>query len=403
MNFSYKARTKEGKIKTGIIEASSREVALEVLHRNELFPTSVVQIKEKKGIQKEIKLFSGVSEKEIVAFSRQLAVMIDSNVPPAEAIEALSLQSKNPNFREKIYKIACDLREGTPLSRALSRHPRVFSSFYVNMVKSGEVSGNLSGVLERVADHVEREYYLRSKTMSAMIYPAVILAVFIIIFFAIVFFVIPQMVDVLVGAGEELPVLTKIVIGVSDFCIAYWWLIVGVLIAGIIFFVFYPKTSEGKEMFDSLSLKVPILGGFLKNTYLSRFAENLSTLISAGIPIAQALEVTADLVGNNVYSRIILQTRERVIKGESISSVLDRYPQLIPPLFVQMASVGERTGRLSSTLLNIVQFYRKEIDTFVNTLSSIIEPVLIIGLAAMVGILAAAVFLPLYQMGGAMV
>jgi len=402
MRFSYQARTKEGKIQSGVIEASSEEAALEVLHKNELYPTLIEKIQIKPVLFQEIKLFKRISYKEIVVFSRQLATMLDSKVPPAEALDALADQTRNPDFQEKIYKISANIREGVPLSRAFFRYPKIFSTFYVNMVKSGEVSGNLTEVLERIADHLEKDYYLRSKTIGAMIYPAIVLTVFVLIFIVLMLFVIPGLTKVLTEAGKELPLVTKIVIAISNFFVSYWWIILLILVAIFAFFYFYLKTREAKETLARVSLNLPILGNFLKNLYLARFAENLSTLIVAGIPIAQALEVTSDLIGNYTYQRIILQVRDRVIKGESISSVLERFPEEIPPLFVQMAAVGERTGRLSTTLMNIVRFYQREIDTFIDSLSSIIEPILIIGLALMVGFLAASVFLPLYQIGGAL-
>jgi len=402
MKFTYQARTKEGEMRSGQIEASSREAAIEVLQKYNIFITSLKEVKQKPLLAKEIKIPRGISQKEIMLFSRQIATMLDSKIQPAEAFSALAQKTRNPAFQEIIYKISDSIRGGLSLSKAFSRYPKIFSTFYIGMIKAGEVSGNLSQVLRKLSKHLQQEYHFRSQIIGAMIYPAIVFLVFILIFLFLLVYVIPKLTEVLIETGKELPLVTKIVIAISNFFVSYWWIILLILVAIFAFFYFYLKTREAKETLARVSLNLPILGNFLKNLYLARFAENLSTLIVAGIPIAQALEVTSDLIGNYTYQRIILQVRDRVIKGESISSVLERFPEEIPPLFVQMAAVGERTGRLSTTLMNIVRFYQREIDTFIDSLSSIIEPILIIGLALMVGFLAASVFLPLYQIGGAL-
>jgi type IV pilus assembly protein PilC len=399
MKYFYQAKDIRGLAKSGVLEASSKEAALEVLNNNGLFPTEIKQEGEEKKdfLDRKFNLFSRTSMKDVAMFSRQLSIMIDSNVPPAEAIDALADQTRNKDFKEKIYNIAKDVRGGTPLSKALGKYPDVFSVFYINMVKSGEVSGNLPTILEKVADHLESEYAIRSKMMGAAMYPMVILIIFILIFVVLMIFVIPGLVKVLVESGQELPIATKIIISISDFFVNFWYLVVGLLAGITAFFIYYPKTAKGKDVFDAISLRIPIFGPFLKNLYLTRFAENFSTLISAGITINEALEVVADLIGNNVYRNAIIRTKDRVVKGESISFVLSQQTGVISPLFVQMVSVGEKTGRLDSSLVNVVRFYKRETEIFVDSLSSIIEPILIIGLALMVGFLVAAVLLPIYQ------
>jgi len=398
MKYSFVARDLKGKQQKGTIEASSREAVLDILASQNLFPVAIEEETAKKGdLNIKINLFGGISHKDIVMFSRQLAIMIDANVSPAEALDTLAAQTTKVVFKEKIYKIAEDVRSGTLLSKAFSKYPEIFSSFYVNMVKSGEVSGDLPRILERVAEHLESEYMIRSKTKGAMIYPAVILVVFILIFAVIMIFVIPGLVDILESSGQELPIATKMIILISDIVNRFWYLLLLGLVGIVALLTLYPKTEEGKEITDNLILKIPIISPFVKNLTMTRFAENFSALISAGIQITEALEVVAGLVGNNVYQRAILETKDRVIKGESMSSVLAKYPQIISPLFVQMVAVGEKTGRLDSSLMNVVRFYKQETDTFVNSLSSIIEPILMIGLAVMVGFLVAAVILPIYQ------
>lgn len=400
MKFQYQAKDINGVEKSGIIDSRSREDVLSFLSSENLYPIEIVQLvdeKDKSPLERKITLFEGVSMKEVAVFSRQLSIMIDSNVPPAEAMEALGDQTRNAFFKEKIYNIAKDVREGTQLSKAFGKYPKIFSVFYVNMIRSGEVSGNLPSILQKVASHLENEYEIKSKVTGAMMYPGIILLVFILIFVVIMIFVIPGLVGVLEEAGQELPIATRIIMAISDFFVSYWYLAL-IFLAGIItFFVQFPKSKTGKDFFDKLLLKIPILGNFFKSLYQSRFAENFSTLLSAGITVNEALEVVADLIGNNVYKYAILDAQKDVVKGESISVVLSRRPDIMSPLLVQMVSVGEKTGRLDSSLENVVRFYKGETDTFINSLSSIIEPLLIVGLALMVGLLVAAVLLPIYQ------
>jgi type IV pilus assembly protein PilC len=398
MKYFFVAKDPKGTNQKGIIEASSRDVVLDILATQGLYPISIEEETAGKNLMnKKIVLFGGTSHKDVVMFTRQLAIMIESNVSPAEALDTLAAQIKNQTFKEKIFELSKDVRGGTVLSKAFGKYPEIFTTFYINMIKSGEVSGDLPRILQRVAEHLESEYTIRSKTISAMIYPAVILVVFVVIFIVIMVLIIPGLVEILEGSGQELPFATRIVIGLSNFFVKFWYVVV-LLIGGIVsFFLFYIKTEEGKDLMDKMILKIPLIGGFIRNLMLARFAENLSTLISAGIQITEALDVISGLIGNNLYKVAILETKEKLIKGESLSSVLSHYPYIISPLFVQMVAVGEKTGKLDSSLSNIVRFYKQEAEVFINSLSSIIEPVMMIGLAVMVGFLVAAVILPIYQ------
>lgn len=398
MKFNYQARTKTGEIQTGTVEAATKEAALSLLQKYKLYVTYLEKA-EVPLFAKRIRIFGGISSKEVIVFSRQLAIMFKSKVPPVEALHALAGQTKNPNFKEIILKIAKEVEGGTPLSQSLSYHPKLFSSFYISMIKSGEASGNLPGAIEYLADHLEREDSLRAKMRGAMIYPVFVFTVFIIVVIAMVIFVIPHLAEVLMATEMGLPLITKMVIGFSDFLKNWGWLIVVGFIGLIIFIFRYSKTSPGKKFFDKNLLKIPLMGSLLEKVYLCRFAENLSTLISGGLPIARALEITGEIAGNDVYKTIILETRDEVRRGEKISSVLARYPKEIPPLFTQMAMIGEKTGRLDSTLMNVVDFYRKEVERAIDNFMSILEPVLITILGVFVALLVAAVLMPLYQIG----
>ena len=399
MKFKYQARTREGEVKTGQIEAVSKEAAIDILQKYNVYITLVEQEEQKFFLMREVKIGQHISLKDIMAFSRQLSAMLGSKVPPAEAIYALGQKTTNRSFQEVIYKLASDIREGLSLSKAFARYPHVFSPFYIGMIKSGELTGNVPEVLKKITSHLEKDYYFRSKVIGAMIYPAMVMLVFFGVFIFLFLVVIPNITKVLLEAGNKIPPVTQLVMNISNFFIIYWWFFLFLLIGLVFFFYFYPKTKEGRQQLDRLLLKLPIFGNFQKNLYMARFAENLSTLISAGTPIAQSLESSADLIGNTVYKNIIMETRSKVMKGETISVSLEKFPGEISPLFVQMVIVGEKTGNLGDSLIQVFKFYQEEIDNFISTISSIIEPLLIIFLAVMVGILFAALIIPIYSIG----
>lgn len=396
MKFNYQSRDQKGKKQLGTIEASDQETALDFLQRQGL---SVVSLSKSASIPfytREIKLFQRISRKEIVLFSRQLSIMFRSQIPLLEILETLSFQTNNLKFKEIILKLKQEVESGATLSKALSQFPNPFSLFYVNMVRSGEASGKLSDSLSYLADHLEREYHLRSSIRGALIYPIFILFVLLLMGFFAAFFIMPDLVSVLKEGNGDLPLATSIVIGFTDFLKNKGWLILLFLVGLIVFIWQYKKTEKGEIFFDKFNLKLPLLNGFLKKIYLSRLAENLSTLIAGGLPIARALEISGRVVGNSIYRDIIFQTRDGVRKGENVSALLKKYPNLFPPMFIQMVVVGERTGRLDSALLNIVNFYQKEVDRSVDTFLKLSEPALILFLGVMVAIFAIAILLPLF-------
>jgi len=400
MKFNYQVRTQKGEVKIGVIEASSREVALSLLQKYGLYVTLLEEADKISFFARKIKLFGGVSTKDVVLFSRQLSIMFSAQVPLAESLRTLAIQTKNIDFKEKIVKISEEIEGGTNLSSALAKYPKAFSSFYVAMVKAGEVSGKLSKSLDYLAEHLEKEYYLMGKVKGAMTYPAVVFLVAIAIFVLMILFVIPNLSKVLKESGQELPLVTKIALALPDL-LKSWGLVFLLVIIGLaVFSIRYYRTKQGKYFFDKLILRVPLFSSFLKIVYLSRFAENFSTLISGGLPITQSLEICGQIIGNTVYKDIITKTREEVKKGEQVSSVLIKFPEFFPPLFTQMTVVGERTGNLDKILLNLVRFYTKETERTIDNFLGILEPILIVFLGLVVGGLMGAVLLPLYKISG---
>lgn len=398
MKFSYRARTKEGEIQTGFIEATSKEGALEVLQQYDLYVTSLVPI-EVPFWQKKVGFWSKPSQKDIISFTRQLSVMLKSDMSLSNSLGVLAQQTKKRDFKEKILKMSDYIEGGSNLSQAFSHFPEFFSPFYIGMLKSGEASGNVPETLEYLADYLEREQDFVSKALTALIYPAFLTLVFVIIAFIGSIFIIPTFEDVFKDMEIELPFITKVVIGFSNFIKGWWWffLLCFVILIGLFFYSL--KQKQARKILDKNILDLPLIGSFVCKFFLSRIALNLSTLISGGVPISQALEITADLVGNLTYKEIMVKTKEAVRAGKSISSVLATYPDRFPPLFIQMITTGEKTGKLESSLLNIVKYYQKDVDKMLDVMVKFLEPVLIIFFGVLVGILALSLFLPLFQQG----
>ena len=399
MKFNYQARTKEGDIQAGVVEAASQETAINILQNYGLIITYLEKAEEGPFYSRSLRIFEKVSRKDLVLFLRELATMFKSEISLIEALRTLAEETKNLNFKEKILRIGESVEGGTSLSEALAIFPDLFPSFYVNLVRSGEVSGKLSDVLGYLADHLEREYDLSQKILTMMIYPIFVLVTFGGVLLAMTLFVIPKMIDVLSSEMQELPLITRVVIGFTNFLRRFIIPIIIVIGALVFSLLRYRKTPEGKKNFDSFLLKIPSVGKVFKMIFVTRLAENLSTLISGGLPITKALEILSGVVDNYCYQEIILEAKEEVRRGEMISKVFKRHPDFIPPFVSQMVLVGERTGRLSETLLHIVRFYEKEIGKDIGVLLSLLEPLMIVILGGAVGVLIAAILLPMYQIG----
>jgi len=399
MKFVYQGRTKEGQVKSGVIEAGAVQNAAEILRQQGLFITFLK--KEDPGVLGKIRFFEGVSGKDVAVFSRQLAVMFRANVSLVESLRTVGGQLPNQNFREKILKISQIVESGSPLSAALARYSDIFSPFFVSMVKAGEVSGNLSEQFNYLADYLEKQYYLAGKVKAAMVYPAVIVAVMVGVLFLLAYFVMPNLTAMLQDSEMELPALTKFVIGFTDFIRGTGGIIVLLgMIAAIVAVLKIARTKGGKLFFDNLALRLPVFKNLLKMLYVSRFADNLSILIAGGIPIVKALEITSEIVGNEIYRAAVLKVADGVRKGQTVSSVLFNYPELFPPMFSQMVLVGEQTGSMEKSLLVMVNFYEKETERAIDGMLILIEPALIITLGLLVGGVVASVMVPLYQSMG---
>ncbi|MCX6813268.1 MAG: type II secretion system F family protein [Candidatus Azambacteria bacterium] len=404
MKFQYTARNQEGKQESDIIEAPSIEAAVSILQNQQLIitdikPFSVAEnLTFNKLVDQLLSFFNRVKNEEIVLFAKQLAVLIQAKVPLVQSLRVMVKQVANPKFSQIIANVADDVDAGMILSRALAKHPKIFSNFFIQMVRSGEISGRLEETLTYLSEYINRQYLLNSKVKGAMIYPAFIVAAFIAVGIVMLIWVVPNLTAVLTESGQQLPFVTRLLIGSSGFMKSWGWLVFIVLFIAVYFVTTAIKKSpEWRYAYDSLKLRLPIFGELMKKIYLARFSETLSTLSSAGIAISQSLEITADVVGNTVYRRIILEANEAVRKGSNISTVFARYSEILP-MVTQMVSIGEQTGKIDTILKQVSSFFTEEVNRAFDNLVSLIEPILIVVLGVGVGILVAAILLPIYNL-----
>lgn len=396
MKYKYKARNQAGGVQEGVVEASTPANATALLQQHSLVVVSLEAQKESGVLMSLSQAWEGVSAKEFMIFSRQLAVMVEAKVPLIAALKSISEQMLNPYFAKILSSVLSDVDEGKSFSESLKKHPEVFSELYINMVQAGEVSGNLQKSLESLADNIEKNHILTQKLKGVMYYPSFILAAFFAVGFIMVTFVIPKLMGLLKETNAKLPITTKILIAAGDFMQKWWWAVLFAVILAVAALVYYLRTEDGKKEFDVIKLKIPIIKRVLQYIYLARFAENLSTLVKSGLPIVSALQITGNVIGNSVYEKDIKEAAEKVKAGGTISEVLSGKPNF-PPIMTQMIRVGEETGKLDTTLISMSKFYSREADQIVSNLSSIIEPILIVILGIGVGILVFSIIIPIYN------
>jgi len=402
MKFNYQARTKDGETQTGVVEAGSREAAIETLQRHELVLVFLEELSEVPLYTRSLKVFQRIKPKEITIFYRQLAILFDANVSPLDALRILGEQTSNQLFKDLIFEVEEDVRGGETLSHAMSKRPKVFSPFYVNVVRAGEATGKLSEVLRYLADHAEREFNLTFKVRGAFTYPLTIFGVFVVIGIFMMIFVVPQLASMLEEVGGTLPITTRILIGTSRFIQGYWWLLL-LIVCGLAFALIKgTKTEKGKRVLDVLKLKIPIFKGLFQKIYLARFSENFKTLLVGGIPILKALDITSTVIGNSVYEKIILEAKDRVRVGKTISSAFSAYPKEFTPMLTQMVAVGEKTAALEPILDKVAMFYQQEVDRMVSNMTQLIEPMMILVLGGAVGFLVASILMPIYNIGSSL-
>src|SRR3989339_51012 len=385
--------------KQGNIEAATVDIAISALQRRKLIIVSIVPADQVSFWERAMTSGPRVSYRDVVILSRQIATLFKAQVSALRVFQLLALEAENTTLRRRLEEVAEDIQGGMSLSNALGKHPDVFSDFYVNMVRAGEESGNLSNTFNYLADYLDRSYELISKTRNALIYPAFVVVVFIVVMILMLVVVVPKLSALILDTGKELPFYTKIVIGLSNFFIHYGLLFLVVLVTAIFLLWRYAHTEKGKKYLAHLSLSVPYIGDLYKKLYLARIADNLNTMLSSGIAMVRAMEISASTVGNEVYRSALMQAAQDIRGGVALSAAMAKH-DVIPGIMVQMIKVGEETGEVGSILETLAKFYKREVDTAVDTLISLIEPAMIILLGLGVGGLLTSILMPIYDIAG---
>lgn len=400
MLFRYRAIDQDQHDRQGTIEALSQDVAISALQRRNLIISSIEAAESKKGLFMDISFFSRVSNKEIVILSRQIATLFEAQVSALRVFRLLAAEVDSKGLADILSEVADDLQGGSPISKALSKHPKAFSLFYVNMVKAGEESGKLSDTFGYLADYLDRSYEVVSKAENALIYPIFVICVFFAVMGLMLTLVIPKISAILVDSGQAIPIYTRIVIGLSNFFVQYG-IFVLIAFVGLGFYVWrLSKSESGKLILDGLKLSVPYVGDLYHKLYLSRISDNFSTMLLSGVSVVQAIDITASVVGNSIFANLLQDAKADVQGGSPISAAFAKHPE-IPGIMVAMVRVGEETGELGKILTTLSRFYSREVTNAVDTLVGLIEPIMIVMLGLGVGTLLAAVLLPIYNLAGA--
>jgi len=398
--FHYRAKDRQGRSIAATVEAEDIRTAARILREKGYF---ISELKEPgKGLQTEISipgLERGPSLKDIAIFSRQLATMISAGLPIVQAIAILERQTENKKFKKILKEIRTDVEGGANFSDALAKH-KVFSPLYINLVRAGETSGTLDAVLDRLATFLEKDLELRGKIKSAMTYPVIVLSFAIIITYFLMVGIVPMFAGILTDLGSELPLLTRVLIIIANFLQHGVLYIIGITLAVYFAYRYYYKTPRGRRVLDGLKLRMPVFGNLNKKSAIARFSRTFGLLVSSGVNVIEAMDITRGTAGNAIVEDILSETKESIQVGEPIHSTLLRYPQVFPPMVSSMIAIGEETGALDTMLQKVADFYEREVDEAVTSLTAAIEPVMIIVLGGIVGAIVAGMFLPLFQIIG---
>ncbi|MGE0640157.1 MAG: type II secretion system F family protein [Thermoanaerobaculia bacterium] len=392
-SFVWKGKNRFGAFQEGVLIADSRDAAVATLRRQNLQLTS---IREKgKEIRLLPKLPLGIKQKRVAIFTRQFSVMLDAGLPLVQCLEILGEQEEDRNFREIIQQVRTDVESGASLADAMRKHPKAFNNLYVSMIAAGEAGGILDIILQRLATYIEKVVRLNSQVRSALIYPVTIIVIAVGVVAIILWKVIPVFAQLFAGLGGELPFLTRMVVGASNFLARYFLLVIIVLFLLFMAIRRYYRTHRGRRVIDGMLLKLPVVGMLIRKIAVARFCRTLATLTSSGVPILDGLEITAKTSGNAIVEDAIMAVRKAVEEGKTISAPLAE-TKVFPPMVVQMVNVGEQTGALDQMLTKIADFYEEEVDTAVAGLMKLLEPVMIVVLGGIIGTIVTAMYLPMY-------
>jgi type IV pilus assembly protein PilC len=393
-SYEWKGRDRDGNPQTGVLIGDSKDTVIAALRRQQIVVTTV----KEKG--KEIalpKFGGGIRSKDIAIFTRQFSVMIDAGLPLVQCLDILGQQQENKSFQKVILQVRQDVEAGSSLAEAMRKHPQAFDDLYVNMVAAGEAGGILDTILQRLAAYIEKSVKLKSQVRSALVYPVAVITIAIIVVYIILWKVIPVFASLFEGLGTQLPFLTQVIVNISRFIGNFWWLILLVVVGTIIAVRQYYQTDAGRYQIDKLLLKMPVIGGLLRKIAVARFCRTLATLLSSGVAILESLDITARTAGNAVLEEAILQVRKEVEEGKNLAEPLARTEQF-PPMVCQMIGVGEQTGAMDTMLSKIADFYEDEVDSAIEGMMALLEPVMIAFLGVIIGVIVVAMYLPMFSL-----
>ncbi|NIT04040.1 hypothetical protein GTO10_03880 [Candidatus Saccharibacteria bacterium] len=395
--YNYIVKDPQGKTLTGTVEAPSASSATSILQERRYVVVSVTEKKEGGFLQKILEQFRGVSMGEKTVFARQLSTMVSSGLPLTNALEILRAQAETEKMQDVLGEMLADVQGGTALAKAMGKHPEVFNKVTVALVEAGEASGKLDTLLSQLAENMEKEQDFQSKTRGALIYPAVIAVAMVVVFIIMVAFVVPRLTDLYADIGAELPLPTQILISISNFMVRGWWAVFVILIAFGYGLFRWSQTEKGRYQLSEIAFKVPVFGKLNKESEQARFARTLGLLSGAGIPITQALEITAAAMGNVLYKDAIIDAERQVEKGVPLSVPLKKDPNF-EPILSQMIAVGEETGKMDEVLGRVALFFEGQAEGMIKNLTTALEPIILVALGVMVALLILSIISPIYQL-----
>ncbi|OHA16480.1 MAG: hypothetical protein A2830_03390 [Candidatus Taylorbacteria bacterium RIFCSPHIGHO2_01_FULL_44_110] len=403
MLFNYEAVDTTGAQRNGSIDAVNVDVAIASLQRRGLVLTTIKDAEASSSgfLSKKISFFDRVSTKDVVILSRQLSTLFEAQVSALRIFRLLGGETENHVLGAKLTIIADDLQSGSSISMALGKHPKIFNEFYISMVKAGEESGKLDETFQYLADYLDRTYELTSKVKGVLIYPAFVVITFVTVMILMFTMVIPKISGMLVESGAEIPSYTKVILGISNFLVSYGFILLGLAIVGGFFLIRFIRTPTGAEAFDRFKLHIPYISTLYRKLYLSRLADNMTTMLLSGIPMVRSIELTSNVINNKIYQNLLTNAADAVKGGKTLSESLSNDPDSIPGIMVQMMKVGEESGELGNILKTVAKFYSREVTTAIDSLVSLIEPLMIVLLGGGVAVLLASVLVPIYNIASA--
>jgi type IV pilus assembly protein PilC len=398
MKFKYQAKTKEGVTQVGFVEASDRDSASAVLASHDLFVLSVIAEHAPTVLDNIAGFFGRATRKDLIVFTRQLATLLEARLPLNNALKILYEQTTNLRLKGAISQVTEDIDAGASFSQAMARQGKIFPDYYIEMIRAAEVTGNLNEVAVFLADYTEKEGDLASKAASALVYPGIVIGLFIVVAFILVTFVYPSLGSVFAENGVALPWYTQVLLDTGTFLSKWWIAVVVAVVALAMLAINYFQTDEGIALLDEMKIRLPIVKKVYLPVIMARFGNSAALLVHGGIPIAQSLEIISHMVGNTLYRDVVHSIAEDVRQGELLSASIAKYPQYFAPLVSQMVAVGETTGKIEDMFTRLSGIYTREADEITNNLVDLIQPILMIGIGLMVGLLFASILIPIYNL-----